>query len=367
MEKKLFSETFQLRSSRFIERLEQQIELYRKVFEAYGDTTLSIVPLEGTEFHNKAIELFGPCLPQDAAKVDLDSVYRAAFHPNSGSLVLATRGNSFLAQAPFSKKYFIVCNIAAAVYQPLSGLESVNIGLSGDIYSGEVILRSESACPPSFLFGSQRCNCSYQWMSVRELCAHLNSIQPPKIDGTEAFERWVEQQFHIQGNRCVPKSPGGPGVLMIHLDSQAGMGSGWSMEEFCHDQYSRAQLRQLGENRVEQLHHTGIKESYQSLGLPPDGRKEGEGSGYQLTAILLDFLEVSKNLICLSNNQQKLHFLAERGYACRRVKSLGQVVHAGLREAKQRGEDYAHQDIGQELVVFEEELVRLKEEVSVVS
>ena len=276
---------------------------------------------------------------------------------------MATQGGGIFSTGSVTKRHFIVFNIGVVVYQPLSGLESVNIGIGGDIYHGEVILRSESACPPSFLFGSQRCNCCYQWMSVRELCAHLNPIQPPKIDDSKAFEHWVEQQFTEEGNRFVPKNPG-PGVLMMHLDSQAGMGSGWSDKEFCHDQFSRAQLRQLGENCVEQLHHTGIKESYCSLGLAPDGRKEGEGAGYQLTSILLDFLEASKNLICLSNNQQKLDALAERGYICRRVKSLGQVVHAGLREAKQRGEDYGHKDIGQELVIFEEELERLKEEVT---
>ena len=358
MEKKAYPKIFRERNSLFIRRIEHQVELYQKIAEVYGGMEHSIVHLEGTEFHSQAISLFGCCLPQEKALTDLNAIYRVAFHPPSGSLLVASRGSTFLAQAPFSKKHFITCTIGVAVYQPFLGLESVNIGFAGDIYQGEVILRSESACPPSFLFGSQRCNCSYQWMSVRELCAHLNPIELPKIDEPEEFESWVEQQFIQQGNRCVSKQ-GGPGVLMIHLDAQAGMGSGWSAGEFCHDLFNRAQLRQLGENCVEQHCHTGIKEGYKMLGLPPDGRKEDEGAGYQLTAILLDFLGVSKQLICLSNNPQKLHFLTERGYSCRRVKSLGQVVPAGLREAQQRREDYAHKDIGQELVLFEEELERI--------
>lgn len=342
----------------FLKRIEKQIALYDKIYAVFAESNQAIVPLEGTPFLYETLALFGPSLSQEKACVDLASIYRASFHPSSGSLIVATRGSSFLAEAPFSKKQYIVCQIGAALYHPRVGMESVNIGIAGDIYAGEVIVRSESACPPSFLFNSQRCNCCYQWKSIQELAAHLNPVELPQIENGEAFERWIEEQFSV-GDRCSPKKSG-PGVLMIHCDSQSGMGSGFTADEFCYDLSSRALLRQLGENRVAQLHHTRIKEGFLALGLPADGRKEGEGGGYQLTAIIADFLEVSKSLICLSNNQQKLRFLIERGYRCTRVKSLGQVLKPGMREAQQRGADFAHLDIGQETISFEEEIERLK-------
>lgn len=355
---------FRKRMSGFQKRLERQIELYEKI--AQLETTGHSILFLKEDLLKETIEHFGPCLSQEKAKVDLTTIYRAAFHPESGSVIVANQGVVFLAQAPFSKKHFLLCHTGASVYHPMNGIELVNIGIVGDIYSGEVVLRSESACPPSFLFGSQRCNCCYQWMSVRELGAHLNPVSPPQMSDPEEFERWVERQFEVVGNKYIPKAKG-PGVLMIHFDAQPGMGSGWTENEFCHDLFSRATLRQLGENRVEQCYHTTIKEGYSFLGLAPDGRKEGEGAGYQMTSIILDFLEASKKLICLSNNQQKLQFLTQRGYVCKRIKSLGQIVDAGFREAEQRRKDFAHQDIGEQLISFEEEVERLKTEICTLS
>ncbi|MCH9625550.1 MAG: hypothetical protein S4CHLAM123_07260 [Chlamydiales bacterium] len=336
----------------FKQRIERQAALYQKIKEAYQASPHSIVHLD--EYFDEVIEAFGPALNQP--QVDLKQIYSASFHPRTRSLITATRGATLLAKAEHSNKHYILRHVAAAVYQPAYGIELVNIGIVGNIYQGPLILRAESACPPSFLFHSQRCNCVYQWASIRELAAHLNEIDPPKLSKPALLERWIESQFQHKENKHLV-SQEGPGVLMFHFDSQAGMGCGFTEGEFCYDLGMRATLRHLGENTVAQVCHTTIKEGYQALGLVADGREKG---GYRLTPILLDWLECSKNLIYLSNNLQKIEALEQSGYTCKRIKSLGQVLEAGMLEASQRSGDFGHLDIGQHQISFEEEMERLK-------
>jgi hypothetical protein len=154
----------------------------------------------------------------------------------------------------------------------------------------------------------------------------------------------------------------GRGLILMHLDSQAGMGSGFSEGEFVFDLYNRALMRQLAENTTEQVYHTSIKEGYESIGVYPDSRRQCKEAGYQIPAIILEWLGVNQSLIVLSNNKFKLKQLQAHGFEVKRVKSLGKINAAGQREAKQRGEDFEHLDMDGEELSFDHEIERLKQE-----
>lgn len=344
-----------------ISRLRKAAELYEEIWEFFHTSSEPIIPLNGTPLFEKTIECFGPCLPPKQAKINLDTVYDIALHQSSGSLIIANKGVTIPSLSPMTGISYITRHIACSVYHPKLGLESVNVGLIGNVYEGDVILRAESACPPAFIFGSQRCNCCYQWASIRELAAHFNKIELPHDLTGDECERWVENQFTYQQGKHLPAQPG-RGLILMHLDSQAGMGSGASSGEFVFDLYNRALMRQLGENTTEQVHHTSIKEGYEAIGVMPDSRRQFDEAGYQIPAIVLECLDVSKNLIVLSNNQFKIKQLENHGFKVIRVKSLGKINLAGQREAKQRGEDFQHLDMNGEELTFDEEIFRLKQE-----
>ncbi len=349
----------------FIERIHSQKKLYERICAEFHSSTANSIALNSTSYGEKVIELFGPSLSQNNASVDLKKAFEGYFHPRTGSLLVTTSGTTLLCQTPSGKGYFILRHIGCALLHPSLGVEMVNIGIVGNIYAGPVIVRSESACAPSFLFNSQRCNCCYQWASTREIAGFFHPIAYPTIDHSEMLERWVENQFIYKENRHLPVSSSkGPGVLLIHLDSQGGMGSGYSPGELSYDLTTRAFLRQLGENSIEQLYHTTIKESYAAIGVAPDSRKEENGAGYHILPIVLDCLGASRDIALLSNNTGKLEALKEYGYCYRRIQSLGKIDQAGLREAKQRNSDFQHLDIGQVCISFEEEVERIKKELA---
>lgn len=340
---------------RGLDRIQKAAALYREIAEYCGS---SAIDLACTPFFEQVIEVFGPCLPLEKVRIDLRKVFDASFHGKSQSLIVANKGVTIASLSPFTSVSYITRHIACSVYHPDLGVETVNVGLIGNVYEGEVIVRAESACPPSFLFGSQRCNCSYQWASIRELAAHFNAVKLPAFSGEE-LERWVESQFIYRDGRHVAVQEG-RGLVLMHLDSQAGMGSGYSEGEFVFDLYNRALMRQLAENTVEQAYHTSIKEGYECIGLYPDARKQAGSAGYQIPAIILDWLGTSRNLLVLSNNKFKLQQLQAHGFSAKRVRSLGKISAAGQREAKQRGTDFEHLDMDGEELTFDQEIARLK-------
>lgn len=81
-------------------------------------------------------------------------------------------------------------------------------------------------------------------------------------------------------------------------------------------------------------------------------------------AIILEWLAVSRDLIVLSNNSFKLGQLRNHGFEVTRVKSVGRISAAGKREAIQRGSDFDHLDMDGEELTFDQELQRLKAELS---
>lgn len=345
-------------------RINQQAVLYAEILEYSKKSYDSVIDLSETPFFEMVIEHFGPCLPLSQVKVDLRKIFDVAFHVKSGALLIANKGVTIVSQSPITSVSYITRHIACSVYHPDLGVETVNVGLIGNVYKGDVILRAESACPPAFLFGSQRCNCSYQWATIRELAAYFNEITLPQGLTGEDFERWAEKQFYYQDRKHLPLQEG-QGLILMHLDSQSGMGSGYSEGEFVLDLYNRALMRQLAENTTEQVYHTSIKEGYESIGVYPDARRQSKEVGYQIPAIVLEWLGVSRNLIVLSNNKFKLKQLQVHGFTVKRVKSLGKINAAGQREAKQRGEDFQHLDMDGEELSFDQEIQRLKEELQI--
>jgi GTP cyclohydrolase II len=342
-----------------LSRLEEALSIYNEIESAYPES--SLVNLENSFFFERVIALFGPCLPAEKSTVDLRQIFDVAFHGKSRALIIANKGVTFASLTPFTSLSYITRHIACSLYHPNLGLETINIGISGNIYEEDVIVRAESACPPSFLFASQRCNCSYQWASVRELAAHFNPIDLPHDLSGDDLERWVEGQFTHQKGKHLPLRPG-RGLIMMHLDSQAGMGAGYTENEFVLDLYNRASMRQLAENTAAQVYQTSIKKGYAALGLAADPRKECGKVGYQIPAIVLDWLGCNRQIILLSNNPSKLEQFEKMGFAVNRVKSLGKISAAGKREALQRGEDFQHLDMDGQELTFDEEIHRLKAE-----
>ncbi len=228
------------------------------------------------------------------------------------------------------------------------------------------MLRSESACTPSFLFGSQRCNCAHQWETIRELAAHFNTVAPPAIDSGRDFELWVQEQFEYSNNKHTARS-GRQGLIVMHVDTQNGMGSGYSADEFSFDLFSRASLRHRGEYSAEQIHQTSMAGGFRAIGIEPDPRSANSECGYKITPIVLDWLGTSHELIFLSNNKAKIRQLEAAHYSVKRVKSLGTVNAAGAQEAEERGTEFGHMDIDPSFISFEEEMNRLIHEVAAVA
>ena len=128
-----------------------------------------IFRIKEPELFYKVISLFGPALDNKNAGYDLSTIYEAGIHKETGALFISNKGATLYSLSPRTQTPHLIRHLGLSVYFPGLGIEFVNVGLMGDVYTSKVVLRSESACTPSFLFGSQRCNCSYQWDSIREV------------------------------------------------------------------------------------------------------------------------------------------------------------------------------------------------------
>lgn len=352
-------------SRAFMDEMEEQASCYHKLVQyawsERSESTLSRIT-DPLLFKN-ALACFGPKLDCEKAPVDLRAIYDITFHKPTGALIIANKGATLFSYSPLSQTPTILRHVGMALVIPSLGIEVVNVGFSGNIYDGKIVLRTESACTPSFIFGSERCNCAHQWVTARELAAIYNPISPPTLDSGEDFEAWVQTQFQYSAGRHIPAEQG-LGVLMVHIDTQNGMGSGVSPGVFAGDLYSRASLRHRGEYSAEQVYGTSMAGGFRALGLTPDPRKESSGVGYQVTSIVLDFLEASRDVVLLSNNTLKIDALTDAGYEVKRIKSLGAINLAGAKEARERGSEFNHLDIGHTCVSANDELSRLKFEIS---
>lgn len=350
------------------QRLESQKALYTKLIDlAKADTTASTVfRLSDKELFYEVMRTFDTALCNENAKGDLFDIYAVAIHKATNALIIANKGATLFGLTEKTQTPHIVRHIGFIVYTPGLGIEYGNVGLVGNVYDGKVVLRTESACTPSFLYGSQRCNCHHQWQNVRELAAYFNKIKTPKIKDGEQFEHWVQTQFEAKGNKHICSCPGKVGFVLLHVDSQNGMGSGYTPNEFVPSLTERASLRHRGEYTSEQLYDTTMYGGFTSIGISGDPRSENNQVGYKLTPVILDYLETSKHIIMLSNNPYKLNAMTDFGYNITRVKSIGAVNPAGSTEALQRGTEFNHLDIDNKLVSFQHELKRMKKELSLI-
>lgn len=242
-------------------------------------------------------------------------------------------------------------------------MEYANVGIVGNVYDFPVVLRTESACTPSFLFGSQRCNCHYQWKNIRELSASFNKVNPPKFKSGSAFENWVQKQYTYENGKHIYNKNSKLGFILLHVDSQNGMGSGYTKNEFVFDLAERASMRHRGEYSAEQTYKSTMYGGFTTIGIDGDPRKENQCAGYNITPIIMDFIGSNKNIIMLTNNPLKINAMKEFGYDITRVKSIGAVSMAGATEAKERGSEFNHLDVNDKLVSFREDYKRIKKEI----
>ena len=344
----------------FEKRLAKQKALYEKIalWADESDQLGRIVTISEPTLFYAALQTFGPALPKGLPASQ--KLYDVAFDRALGSLIIANRGATLWCLSPKTETPYLCRHIGLALYIPGLGLETVNVGLVGDVYSKPIAVRSESACTPSFLFGSQRCNCCHQWDSFLELAAAFNPSATPTLTKTK-FEYWVQEQHEYKDGQHRFSEPG-RGFVFLHLDSQNGMGSGVTSGEFSVDLFNRASLRHRGEYSAEQILRTSMAGGFRAIGLIPDPRSVDNNSGYQVTPLVLDYLGVNKNLIFLSNNKSKIKELTAQGYKVTRVKSIGAVNDAGALEAEERGTEFGHLDIDSSKVDFNDEFLRVKNE-----
>ncbi|MFH1174589.1 MAG: hypothetical protein V1725_05615 [archaeon] len=352
----------------FSKRIASKKRIYTKLLalaekDKSPDKTVMITD---KKLFDEVMRHFGAVLENAKAKYDLQSIYEIGIHKETGALIISNKGATLFSLSPRTNTPYMTRHIGCCVYFPGLGVEYVNVGLVGDVYDGKVIFRSESACSPSFLFGSQRCNCAYQWDSMRELAAHFNTIRPPQSTTGSEFEAWVQNQVMYSRGKHTFKQKGKIGFVLMHLDTQNGMGSGYSQDEFSFDLYTRAAMRHRGEYSSEQIHKTTMLGGFKAIGLRPDPRREDDNAGYKLAFVILDYLHISRDIVFLTNNPLKMQHLENNGYALTRVKSLGAVTLAGSQEAEQRSTEFDHLDINGNCVTFEEDIRRLQAEINAV-
>ncbi|WP_296862237.1 hypothetical protein [uncultured Methanobrevibacter sp.] len=348
----------------YIEKIRICEDIYCDVLQSIPDDfEENIFKIQNKELFNKIIMNFGPTLNQDKAEVDLMTIYDIAVHTKTKALIISNKGANLYSLTEKFETPHLVRHIGIFVYMPGMGVEYANAGIVGNIYDDKFVFRTESACSPSFLFGSQRCNCYYQWKNIRELAGFFNQIEMPDISDGDEFERWVQGQYSYENGKHIYHNVGKIGFLMLHIDSQNGMGSGFTENEFVFDLSERAAIRHRGQYTSEQTYKTTMYGGFTTLGLDADPRGKNGGIGYTLTPVILDYLNTNKNLIMLTNNPQKMKLMKDFGYNIKRVKTLGAICIAGSSEAIQRGTDFNHLDINGNLISFKEEFERIKKEI----
>lgn len=349
----------------YIERIKRSEEIYLEILDKIPiDYNEKIYKIQDRELFNKVILNFVTSLNQDKAEGNLMNIYDIAIHTKTKALIIANRGATLYSLTEKFETPHLVRHIGMCVYMPGIGMEYANVGIVGNIYNKKIVLRTESACTPSFLFGSQRCNCHYQWKNVRELSAYFNKINTPSIENGDDFESWVQEQYKYENGKHIYQNNSKLGFVMLHIDSQNGMGSGYTENEFVFDLSERASIRHRGEYTSEQIYKTTMYGGFTTIGIKGDPRGENNNIGYKITPVILDYLGASKKVIMLTNNPLKIKQMQDFGYEIIRVKSIGAVNVAGSTEATQRGTEFHHLDINGDLTSFKEDYERIKEEIS---
>lgn len=349
----------------YIKRIERCEKTYEEVLDSIPkDTSEKIYKITDRNLFSKILLNFVTALNQEIAEGDLMKIYDVAVHIKTKALIIANKGATLYSLTEKYETPHLVRHIGLCVYMPGIGMEYANAGIVGNVYDEEIVLRTESACTPSFLFGSQRCNCHYQWKNIRELSAYFNKIDTPDIQNGDEFESWVQQQYKYDNGKHIYQNDSKLGFVMLHIDSQNGMGSGYTENEFVFDLSERASIRHRGEYTSEQTYKTTMYGGFTTIGLKGDPRSANNNVGYKITPVILDYLGTNQKVIMLTNNPLKIMQMENFGYEVLRVKSIGAVNVAGSTEATQRGTEFNHMDINGDLTSFKEDYDRIKEEIS---
>ena len=349
----------------YIKRIERCEKTYEEVLDSIPKGYKEkIYKITDRNLFSKILLNFVTALNQEKAEGDLMKIYDVAVHMKTKALIIANKGATLYSLTEKYETPHLVRHIGLCVYMPGIGMEYANVGIVGNVYDEEIVLRTESACTPSFLFGSQRCNCHYQWKNIRELAATFNKIETPDIKNGDDFERWVQEQYKYENGKHIYQNKGKLGFVMLHIDSQNGMGSGYTENEFVFNLAERASLRHRGEYTSEQTYKATMYGGFTTIGLKGDPRSENNNVGYKITPVILDYLGTNQKVIMLTNNPLKIMQMESFGYEVLRVKSIGAVNVAGSTEATQRGTEFNHMDINGDLTSFKEDYDRIKEEIS---
>ena len=306
---------------------------YQEVANEAGQDTNPLFEITGKLFDRVMLD-FPPHL-NGSGSASLQTLYHAFFHRPSRAIVIANRGAALLTRFGFNRNFCLTRHIGCAVYLPGHGVEMVDIGLVGNMSSDKgAVVRAESACAPSFLFESQRCNCHDQWLLTQELAASYHPAKVPITD-TAGLEAWIMANQGISDNA--------PGFALLHFGSQNGMGSGATKGKFSPDLTATAWLRHRGEYTAEQVLGTSMSGGFDAIGLPPDPRMVNNEAGYRVIPIVMDFLGLPKSLTLLCNNLHKVAAVEKAGYSVRRIPLFGRVDLADEKETEERRDEFGHQ------------------------
>ncbi len=301
----------------------------------------NIVLIKGELFFD-VLKNLPPHLQQNKALCPLESLYTVFFHKPTESLVIANKGASLLSKSILSDRYFVVYHIGFLVYKPNQGIEIIDVGIAGNLQkSNFVVLRPESACSPSFIFGSQRCNCYDQWLLAQELACEYNAIEKPKLS-PQKLEQFLISSFSLDENGFLNSKSNGQAFIMIHLSSQNGMGSGVIENSFIEDLTANAYIRHRGEYSAEQLHNMSMAGGFKAIGITPDPRILNDGFSYKIPGIILDYFNSPKTIVALTNNKEKLNALKNSGYDVQRLQFIARVNEGSQIETDDRRKEFGH-------------------------
>lgn len=312
---------------------------------------------------NHVLEALPPYLSQNRAPQQLNELYEAGIHQPTGSIYICNKGASLHTKTPESKKDYVTYHIGFNLYIPNHGVEIVNVGIVGDLKNGKsVVLRPESACAPSFLYGSQRCNCYDQWVLSRQLAGHFNPVDINNLSGRD-LENFIVAYFQKGENNIPRPKESQQAFVLLHMDSQNGMGSGAIENEYNPNLTETAFLRHRGEYSAEQIFSTSMAEGFISIGITPDPRKLNDFIGYKIPGIILDYFGVDEPIIALTNNNEKTTELRKAGYNVFPVNFFARANGSCSLETEDRRKEFGHNIPKGLETTLEQEFKRVKEEI----
>lgn len=271
---------------------------------------------------------FPPYLKQRDSLKDLYQIY---LHSPSKSYLISNLGSVLLAKSLISGNYFPIFNIGFVLISPNHGMELVDVGIVGRRENNPWVIRPESACAPSFTFGSQRCNCFDQWLSAAELASRFHKID--RKTSTKELEMNLKNPDNLFQDQS-------PTFVFIHLASQNGMGSG-NQSSFT-ELTASAFLRHKGEYSAEQLFGLSMAQGFRKIGIKPDPRQSKNGFAYKIPPIILDYLQAPREIILLTNNPKKIAAFTSRGYNVTRMPLVGRLDKHCLKETSERVAEFGH-------------------------